>query len=1386
MINHYHVVRFHLLVLSFLLIFVFSHSSFASDEPYIPEVLQPWAEWVLHDKEEQLNCVPQYDRSEIIHCTYPSEIELAFDDNGGEFRQVWLVHHTTRVSLPGNPHNWPLNVKVNGESPILTQKNKLPRIELGSGYHIVSGNFVWNKLPEHLQLPPATALVSLTVNGDQIPFPSLDASGRLWLKNKKAEEKIENRLKLESYRLIDDEIPAQVVLYLILDVAGAARELTLGPLYNPDEFIPLSLSTSLPAKLEQSGEMRIQVRPGRYTISLNLRHEGPLREMAFNPPKSGLWPQEEIWSFRAQPDIRLVEIGGVHAIDPLQTSLPKNWQSYPAYRIVSGGTMQFKEVKRGDPEPAPDQLNLHRSLWLRFDGSGYSIQDRISGKKNTNWRLEIDPSLTLGRVAVDGAERIITKREVSDKVGVELRNGLVELTADSVHDSEISHLPATGWDHDFQKVSGRLFLPPGWKLLHANGIDNISKTWVKRWTLLDFFIVLIFTIALAKLFSKPLAGVAFITLVLTYHEPDAPRYIWLALLVGFTLLRYLPDGKFKIIVKIYQYIVALILLVVVIPYAIQALRIGFYPQLAKPWTSMTEYSMRQEAASRPAPPQKSLMTDMEIKQMESVPDSLSKARTYAGIKSRKTGVSGYAGRDYAPQVIQYDPKALTQTGPGMPKWPAFETIAFSWAGPVVRDQMVSWYLIGPRINLVLAFVRVFLITVLALGMFGIGYRKGSGFLFRPINNLVLFSLLLFVLLAPRQSLAGDIPSSQMLSQLQGRLLEKDDCFPSCADISRVDITINSSLLVIEAQIDAELKSAIPVPGHVQHWLPQSILINGTQAEGLMRGDSTLWLVVPKGRHKVELRGAIRKQNTLQLPFPLRPHLLNIASEGWSVEGMHSDGSFDAQLQFKRVVDEESTQAEILETGILPAFASVERTFLLGLVWKIQTRVKRLSPNGSAIVMDIPLIKGESVITEGIRVKDGTAKINLRANQSQLVWESFLQPAETLLLQHEKTKGWRESWKVDISPIYHLNYEGIPVIFHKTGTRWYPTWYPWPGEEVVLNISRPAGIEGQTLTIEKSHLVLKPGRKSTAAHVTLFIKSSQGGQHTLILPQNAILQEVKVKGKIQPIRQDGRRVALPIHPGQEKFELKWLEPQGMSTKYLSSEIDLGIPSVNASVDIQLSHNRWPLFVGGEQLVGPAVLFWSVIIIIVLMAFGLSKTGLTPLKFYQWLLLGIGISMSSLFVGLVVAGWLICLDLREKADTFEGNRFNVIQVVLAVVTGAALASLVYAVSQGLLGHPDMNIVGNGSHSTLLRWYHDSSENVLPKAWVISIPMFCYRIAMLLWALWVSFWLVSILKWGWRNYTSPAIWKKGPSRPRKKDRVKKSRITDEGIKEEKGGTG
>lgn len=1328
----------------------------ARQKPDIPAPLTPWVEWALHGHEEMVQCVSRYNDSDRLQCSWPTELNLTLTDSSGKFTLTLEVNHESRILLPGNEKQWPLDVREDNNPVVVTTKNNSPAINLKPGTHTITGSFIWPRLPEYIQIPPKTGLVSLAVNDRHLPFPNVDTSGRIWLKSVDKDEKIENRLKIESFRLIDDNIPARMTLRFSLDVAGSARETTLGPLYPSDLFIPLSLQSSLPAKLEEDGRIKIQLRPGRHELNLQLRHVGPLEKLTFGRPEDGFWPQVEVWSFLSRPTLRLVETSGAPSIDPLQTSLPGEWRKYPAYRIQSGETLHFKEIKRGDPQPPPDQLTLDRSIWLRFDGSGYTIQDQVKGQKNTNWRLEMLPSIDLGKVVIDGKPQAITRMEGLDKKGIELRKGIVNLTADSLFHDKLSKLPATGWDHDFQAVKGRIYLPPGWKLLTAGGIDNIRRTWVKRWTLLDFFLVLIFTIAIARLFALPVAALSFATLVLIFHEPGAPRYIWLALLIGFALLKYLPDGKFKRLVTFYQAGATLLLIMIVIPYAIHSLRIGIYPQLARPYYSMIQYSLqKQQVAAPPQVAEQVLDEEIAVQKSHRMID---KAEPLAGRGKMLQSIASSRRRltSTRSQVMQYDPKALTQTGPGLPQWRPFETIPFSWSGPVSRNQSISFTLLGPRTNLILAFLRVGLIIALGLSLFGQWLRQsGCARLTIFKSVFILCCCLAATSIFPQQSFSGDIPDQHMLDQLRERLLEQEDCFPHCADIQNVDIQITSDELSIGADVDAQIRTAIPIPGHVKHWLPNRIIIDTKEPPTIMREDNHLWLLVPKGKHTISMSGPIRRQNSLQLVFPLKPHYAKVDAEGWSVSGLHAENSFDSQLQFKRMEDKQEKKAEILETGVLPQFARIERNILLGLDRKVETTIQRIGPTGSPMILDIPLLPGESVTSENIRVENGVARINFNPTQSYLRWESFLEPTDAMTMTHAITDKWTEIWKVDVSPVYHMDYQGIPVILHKSGNRWYPTWHPWPGETVTLNISRPSGAKGRTMTIEKSYLQLRPGNRSTSAQLDLTINSSQGEQHTILLPPKAELVEVAINGKVQLIRQEGQQVVLPITPGSQTIALKWREDRGITNRYQTSAIDLGSDSVNSNIDLYLPANRWPLFIGGEQLVGPAVLFWSVVIMIFLVAAGLAKTSLTPLKFHQWLLLGIGMSMSNLAACLIVVGWLITLKLKEKAPLTTKNSYNAIQIGIVLLTIGSIASLLYAISHGLLGHPDMNITGNGSRSDLLRWYQDISDPTLPRAWVFSIPMLAYRATMLAWALWISFWLISILKWGWGQFTSPVIW-------------------------------
>src|SRR5581483_7603769 len=246
----------------------------------------------------------------------------------------------------------------------------------------------------------------------------------------------------------------------------------------------------------------------------------------------------------------------------------------------------------------------------------------------------------------------------------------------------------------------------------------------------------------------------------------------------------------------------------------------------------------------------------------------------------------------------------------------------------------------------------------------------------------------------------------------------------------------------------------------------------------------------------------------------------------------------------------------------PAFVSVERELSLSLRWTVQTVVRRVTPTGTAVVLEVPLLAGESVTTQDVRVQNGRALVNMGPQVSELTWTSTLEEKSPLTLEAPKGLPWAEVWRLDVSPVWHVELSGIPVVHQQdsSGAR-LPEWRPWPGESVRIEASRPEGVKGQTLTIDQSLLRLSPGVRATDATLTANLRSSRGGQHVITLPPDAQLQQVTINGQVQPIRQDGRSVAIPLVPGSQSVVLSWRQTSGLTTSWTTPDVDLGAPSAN---------------------------------------------------------------------------------------------------------------------------------------------------------------------------------------------------------------------------------
>jgi len=1337
-----------------LLLCVF-FSSFTQAKPLtreeVPEPLKPWISWVEQDNPD-LACPFLYNSYEQKRCAWPTESNLALTSDKGEFSISWQVYKESWVSLPGDSRHWPLNVTANQKTALVMDRDGKPSVKLAMGVYQLRGQFLWDTIPDNLAIPEDTGLINLTINGQVIPVPAI-REGQLWLKEsergQRKPENIQNNLDIQVFRKVTDDVPITVLTRLVLDVSGEQREIKLAqPM--PGGFIPLSLQSSLPARLEPDGQLLVQARPGHWRIDIASRSAKDLAAIPFDNTAED-WPSSEIWVFDARPDLRVVEIEQLSSIDPSQSNLPDEWQQLPAYRIDRGQAMVFKVIRRGDPEPEPNQLSINRKLWLDFDGAGYTVNDYITGTMTRGWRLNALPNMQTGKVSLNGDNQLITQQAGTGKQGVEVRKGDIILDADSRLAGPVGTISAVGWEQSFHSVNAELNLPPGWRLLAASGVDNVPDSWISRWTLMDLFLVLIAALATGRMWNYYWGLFALITLVIIWHEPGAPHLVWLNILAASALIKVLPQGRFLTLMNLYRQVFWLALVLITLPFMVEQVRLGLYPQLELPFQSVNELEYPASAVA-PAP-----MGAMDMQ--EEMASNPMKSKSARALKK----VMPVQQADKPVNFERIDPKANVQTGPGLPQW-QWNRVLLSWNGSVDEQQMLHLWYLSPAMNMLLNFIRVAFIAVLALLMFGIAEKfKPNLPGFKSATPVLLWFLLLPILSLPSQNTYADYPSEALLNELKGRLgeVEIPDCLPACAEIQQMTMVISEQTVDISLQIHVQEPVMLPLPAEYGQWFPNRVLDNNEAVQALFRDNNSLWISLKPGGHNVILRGVTPSLSKFTLPLPLKPKRVDVDKTGWEVIGIQENGVPDDQLQFNRVKSVNADKSKpALEPGALPAFVSVERTLLLGLDWQVTTRITRLSPDDSAVVLNVPLLPGESVTSPGIHVKDGKVEVNIPARQAELQWQSTLTKSEKIDLTATPTDQWIEVWKADVSPIWHLETTGIAMIHLDNKAQWLPEWHPWPGEKITLQITRPEAVAGQTLTIDSSNLSIAPGQRTRDAALTFSARSSKGSQHTITLPENAELQSVAIDGNTQPLRQQGRKLTLPVNPGKQEITISWQESTPIAGIISTPAVDLGQVSVNTSLNVGLGQDRWVLFVFGPKL-GPAVLFWGILIVIFIVSLGLGKIPLTPLKSRHWFLLLIGLSQIPLASAGVVIAWLMILGWRANLAVNNSRHFNLLQFALGVLTLVALNLLFYAVAQGLLSSPDMRITGNQSSAFNLNWYQDRSLSVLPTATVVSVPLMVYRLLMLTWSLWLAVSLLDWLRWGWSCFSSNGLWKKKPAK-------------------------
>jgi len=1348
-----------------------------STEVFVPAELQGWQDWVLHGQEHR-DC-PFYfnttgaDRENFV-CAWPGLLDVSVDADSGRFTQQWTVYaEETWLPLPGDAAYWPHRVTANRNAVTVVDRNGTPSVRLGPGSHSLAGTYEWDERPGVLGIPDQSGLIALTVNGARVERPERNRAG-LFLGERQRETKARDSVSTEVYRLVTDLIPTSLTTMLRVDVAGGVREELFGPIL-PDGFVPVSMQSELPARLEADGKLRIQVRPGRWTITLTARAPDVANEITLPDPETNL-PDTEVWSYRSIDRLRVTAVEGLSPVDPQQAQVPENWRQQPAFRIQAGEIFTITERSRGIVA-SENELALNRTMWLDFEGGGFVVKDFVSGRMRSDWRLDMAPPYSLLSAAEAGESLLITQGPDDGQTGVELRYSSVDLTSLGRSDTR-SAMPITGWNSRFANVGALLHLPPGHKLLAAPGADKAPGSWVSQWQLLDFFLLLIMTIAAWRLFGRAAGVIALLALTLSFHELNAPAWLWLNLLIAIALMRVAPAGRLQQAVRAYQGVSVLLLVAVLVPFVAGQLRIAIYPQLESQYGTGTYGFADFNIQNAPA----TVSVEGRVNELRMEPlKAERRAASLATADSLEefTATSNFAGEaDQPKRYSRYAPNAVVQAGPGVPSW-QWNSYRLSWSGPVDADQAMRLMVLPRWAVTLLRFFEVGMLllfaAVLAAEIVNKRWRLPGGL---KLGGAQAVSLLaagtLAFLMSVSPTAEAQTPDRELLRELEARLLAPPDCVPRCAEIVAADVDVRGDSVSISLNVHALEDVALPLPGSGRGWRPQAVMLDGSGAVQVLRGPGQgLWIRVTPGRHNVVLRGSAPAADSLEIPFPTPPRVIEVDSDGWFVAGVRDRRLLSGSLQLTRLQTGESGEAAPRwESSRFPVFVVVTRNIEFDLDWQVRTTVQRQAPVQGALTIDLPLIEGETVLNEHITVSEGTVQVSMNPNQRQVSWVSRLPRTSPLTLTAGSGAPWVEVWNVSVGSIWNVAFIGVPESQSgrdNQGAR-IAAFNPRGGESLTMTATRPEASAGTTLAFDSVNLAVSQGDRSSTAQLTLRYRSTRGAQHIVRLPEGAEITQVRIDDRVEPLRADGRDLTLPILPGEHIINITWRDSRDVDSVAKTPDVDLGAPASNITMNLTLPGNRWLLGTEGPPL-GPAVLYWPELVVLILIALILGRVDWTPLKWWHWLLLGFGFSTFNWPVLGVVVLWLLACGARNRWRTeIPWWRYNTTQVFYALFTVIALVAIVVSLPSGLLGSPDMHVTGNGSYGNALTWFADRSESVLPVAAAWSAPIWIYKVLILVWALWLSFALLRWLPWVWQCFAKDGFW-----RSRKGDAIQTSAATE-----------
>lgn len=607
----------------------------------------------------------------------------------------------------------------------------------------------------------------------------------------------------------------------------------------------------------------------------------------------------------------------------------------------------------------------------------------------------------------------------------------------------------------------------------------------------------------------------------------------------------------------------------------------------------------------------------------------------------------------------------------------------------------------------------------------------------------LLSLLSLFVLSP--VFAQNFPDNEMLNNLQQYSNQKIECSEfSCNSINSVSFDMKQQDIVANFNVSSRQSSFINLPFRQEEVKIHNFLLDNKPWRQVVLEDSSYKVVVPSGEHTltVNLQAV---NNSLSLTEKIQ----NTSVSNSLVLELRN-GSYLINIPTKN--NTSASEQNNIDKSVYPtsSFYQVSRTLTLDNSWKIITTVTPLFETHQNTVLSIPLLKGEKVLNSDIKIDNNNAVVSV--SSQPLSWESTLSQINQLEIPATQDSHYQQLFSILSSNVWQYSVKGKNPFEINGDTT---SWSLWNGEKLLIDFKAPTVLPGKTLSLNNLNVTFKKSHDTYYYEYALTANTSLAGKTYFTIPDNYKIESLTVNNAPVNIDKNTKKIPVDLAFGHNSVEFSiYTDKEQVVFKKFPQVV---FPEKVYNAYYSLNSSDWIIYSGGADINTEYILFSSFIFLFIL-AYITRKIS-TALPGWAIVFILFGFLQNSLLVMSLLPILLMLIKGKKLVvEHFEKNRkasqYNLYQFLLILFSIVFLISFLITLKLGLLDNPSSWTLYD---STSITWFNELYSS--KPLWYIELDSTIYHIVMFLWAIFVSYYLITIAKITFTSIFDFELWIKKP---------------------------